>query len=179
MQIDLVSYKKKKVRIEYTDEIEYGGSPHQAPMTKKLGIPPAPEFITALGRMAGFVSDFGVDNQAVESTEVHKVDIGREKENLTIVLHVIQETTKSNAPFKFKTPKVNESESAWTGEVTDAVLELMIQAEKYVNGEYAQVEIEFVDEETKEPEVGETEHIPEDEGMTIVGQGKTEEAVAA
>jgi len=171
MQIDLVSYKKKKVRIEYIDEIEYGGNSFQDPMTKKSSIPPTPEFITALGRMAGFVADFGVDNNAVESTEVHKVDIGREKENLTVILHVIQKTKRTTAPFEFKTPKVNESEDAWSEEVSEAVIELMIQAEKYVNGEYPQTELEF-----EEPSQNSEDAEPEEEGMKIVGQ---EETVAA
>ena len=176
MQIDLVSYKKKKVRIEYTDEIEYGGSSHQAPMTKKLDIPPTPEFIEALGVMASFVAGFGVDNKAAESTEVHTVHIKREKENLAVILCVTQQTKTTNAPANFNTPKVNESEDAWTEEVSDAVLELMIQAEKYVNGEYAQTELEFVDEEVNEPEAEQEQEIddPEEGGMKIVGQEKTE-----
>jgi len=179
MQIDLVSYKKKKVRIEYQNEIEYGGSSHHDPMTKKSSIPPTPEFIIALGKMAGFVADFGVDNKAVESTEVHTVHIKREKDNLAVILSVTQKNNKTRAPFNFNTPKVNEVEDAWTEEVTEAVTELMIQAEKYVNGEYAQVEIEFVDEEREEPEVeesGDKDPEPEEEGMKVVGQ---EEAVAA
>lgn len=175
MQIDLVSYKKKKVRIEYTDEIEYGGSSHQAPMTKKLDIPPTVDFILALGRMAGFIPDFGVDLKSVVSTKVHKVDIGREKENLTIVLHVIQETTRSNAPFKFKTPKVNESEDVWSEKVTEAVTELMIQAEKYVNGEYAQTELEFESADLDGITIGDAQ----DKGMTIVGQDRKKEEAAA
>jgi hypothetical protein len=179
MQIDLVSYKKKKVKIEYTNEIQYGGNSHQDPMSKKSSIPPTPEFIKALRMMADFVAHFGVDNNAAESTKVHKVDIGREKEKLTIVLHVIQETKKTNAPFEFKTPKVNETEDAWSEEVSDAVIELMIQAEKYLNGEYAQTELEFegADPDGKNITLLDTE--PENEGMTIVGQKEVEEPVAA
>lgn len=64
-----------------------------------------------------------------------------------------------------------KSKRSWTGEVSDAVIELMIQAEKYLAGEYAQTELEF-DEPSQDAE-------PENEGMTIVGQEETEEAVAA
>jgi len=166
MQIDLVSYKKKTVRIEYRDEIEYGGTSYHDPMKKKSSIPPTPDFISAIKKMADFVPNFGVDNQGAESTEVHTVHIQREKENLAVILCVTQQTKTTNSPFEFKTPKINEVEEAWTGEVGDAVIELMIQAEKYVNGEYAQVELEF--EEPAESE---------NEGMKIVGQEK--EAVVA
>jgi len=169
MQIDLVSYKKKKVIIEYRDEIEYGGASYKDPMKKKSNIPPTPDFIAALGKMSCFVADFGVDNKAVLSAEVHKVDIGHEKENLALVLHVIQRTKRTSEPFEFKTPKVHESEDAWTGEVSDAVIELMIQAEKYLNGEYAQTELEF-EEPGQEAE---------SEGMKIAGQEEVEEIVAA
>jgi len=168
MQIDLVSYKKKTVIIEYGDEIEYGGASYKDPMKKKSNIPPTPDFILAIGSMAVFIPDFGVDLKGVESTEVHKVEIGREKEKLTIVLHVIQKTIKTNAPFEFKTPKVHESEDAWSEEVSDAVVELMIQAEKYLAGEYAQTELEF-----DEPGQG-----AEPERMQIVRQEETEDAVA-
>lgn len=166
MQIDLVSYKKNKVRIEYKEEITHGGDSYQDPMTKKSSIPPTSEFITALDRMAWFVADFGVDNKAVLSTEVHTVHIKREKDNLSVILCVTQKT-KRHVPFNFKTPKVNESEDAWTEEVTEAVLELMIQAEKYLNGEYVQTELEFEDKDGQ------------DEGMKIVGQEEPGEAVAA
>ena len=169
MQIDSVSYKKKKVRIEFRNEFQYGGSTYKDPMARESFITPTPEFFSALDKMASLVAGFGVDNRDVLYTEVHKVDIGREKDNLTVVLHVIQGTKKTSAPFEFKTPKVSELEPAWTGEVTDAVLELMIQAEKYVNSEYAQTELEFEGEE--KPDTGEV--------MTLVSQDKTEEAVAA
>ena len=170
MHIDLVSYKKKKVRIEYRNEVQYGGGSYEDPMSKNSSVPPTPEFVLALGSMAVFIPDFGVDLKGGESTEVHKVEIGREEEKLTIVLHVIQKTTKTNAPFEFKTPKVHETEDAWSEEVSDAVIELMIQAEKYLAGEYAQTELEFE---------GENGEASEDEGMTIVGQEKVEKTVAA
>lgn len=168
MQIDLVSYKKKTVIIEYGNEIEYGGASYKDPMKKKSNIPPTPDFIAALKKMADFVPNFGVDNKGAESTEVHTVQIEREKENLAVILCVTQKTKTTNSPFEFKTPKINEVEEAWTGEISDAVIELMIQAEKYVNGEYAQTELEF-DEPSQDAE-------PENEVMTIAGQ---EDAVAA
>lgn len=166
MQIDLVNYKKKKVRIEYRDEIEYGGTSYHDPMKKKSNIPPTPDFIAALERMADFVPNFGIDNKGAESTEVHTVHIQHEKENLAVILCVTQKTKTTNSPFDFKTPKINEVEEAWTGEVSDAVIELMIQAEKYLAGEYAQTELELDEpNQDAEPEV-----------MKIVGQ---EETVAA
>jgi len=175
MQIDLVSYKKKKVRIEYRDEMQLSevgeGMTYDSVLTQKSDMPPTPDFISALKKMADFVPNFGVDNKGAESTEVHTVHIKREKENLAVVLCVTQKTKTTNSPFDFKTPKINEVEEAWTGEVTDAVLELMIQAEKYLAGEYAQTELEF-DEPSQDAE-------PEAEGMKIVGQEEAEEAVAA
>lgn len=110
MQIDLVSYKNKTVRIEYRDEIEYGGASYKDPMKKKSSIPPTEDFVAALSRMADFVPKFGVDNQGAESTEVHTVHIEHEKENLAVILCVTQKTKTTNSPFEFKTPKINEVE---------------------------------------------------------------------
>ena len=166
MQIDLISFKKKRVRIEYRIETE-GGSPdviYDSINTQKSSMPPTLAFENALEAFSDLSFKFvPIDNQKIKSLIAHTVQLKSEKENLSMVIGVTIKTTLTKAPFDFNTPKVSELDESWDEEVIAAVIEIMAQAEKYINGEYAQMELEL--------------EVPTE--MTIVGNEQEEEAVAA
>ena len=143
MQIDMVSFKKGKTKITYREETQKeDGTTFLDTITRNSNKPPTPAFIFVLEKMALIVPLFvAVNREQVENTEVHTVEFKQQKDNLGIVLSYTQQTKLVYSYQDSKTPEVFETEDAWTEGVHAAVLELMDEAERYVNGEYAQTEL--------------------------------------